>query len=294
MVDEFGFVNVDKLCEQFERLELARSLAEERYRYLHWELEYSDLFDERGGFDLLLGNPPWIKVEWEGSAVIGDRDPSIVLRKLDASATFAVSADRIKKREFRSLYFEAYENASSLQSFMISHQNFPAIQGAQSNLYKCFLPVAWLFRSKNGVCGFLHPEGVFDDPKGGMLRPNLYKRIRYHFQFQNGLNLFPIAHRARFSINVYGAAGEPNFVSIANLFTPVTVDACIDRASHGLVGGIKNSNGDWNTRGHGDRVIRVGESELSLFADVFDKPDTPALEAKFPAMELQRKSGHFV
>jgi methylase of polypeptide subunit release factors len=36
-----------------------------KYRFLHWPLEFADLFHERGGFDLIVGNPPWIKVEWE-------------------------------------------------------------------------------------------------------------------------------------------------------------------------------------------------------------------------------------
>src|SRR5690606_36353261 len=58
--DELGFVDVDRLCEKRPRLELAQELAE-RYRFHHWELELADLFAERGGFDLVLGNPPWIK-----------------------------------------------------------------------------------------------------------------------------------------------------------------------------------------------------------------------------------------
>ena len=60
MLDEFGYVNVDKLCEENKRFGLVKELAE-RYRYLHWELEFADLFESRGGFDLVLGNPPWIK-----------------------------------------------------------------------------------------------------------------------------------------------------------------------------------------------------------------------------------------
>ena len=38
----------------------------------------------RGGFDLVLGNPPWIKVEWKEAGVLGDFDPSLALRKHSA------------------------------------------------------------------------------------------------------------------------------------------------------------------------------------------------------------------
>ena len=36
------------------------------------------------GFDLVLGNPPWIKVEWREAGVLGDFDPSLALRKHSA------------------------------------------------------------------------------------------------------------------------------------------------------------------------------------------------------------------
>ena len=71
MLNEFGYVDVDRLCEENKRLGLVKELAE-RYRYLHWELEFADLFESRGGFDLVLGNPPWIKVEWKEGGVMGD------------------------------------------------------------------------------------------------------------------------------------------------------------------------------------------------------------------------------
>jgi hypothetical protein len=58
----------------------------EKYRYMHWELEFANLFETRGGFDLVLGNPPWIKVEWNEGGVLGDAEPLFVLRNMTASA----------------------------------------------------------------------------------------------------------------------------------------------------------------------------------------------------------------
>ena len=61
--DEHGFVNVDALCERNPRLQRVRALTE-RYRFLHWELEFAEVFANRQGFDLVLGNPPWVR--WSG------------------------------------------------------------------------------------------------------------------------------------------------------------------------------------------------------------------------------------
>jgi hypothetical protein len=35
-----------------------------RLRPLPWELEAPEVFLERGGFDLVIGNPPWLKLQW--------------------------------------------------------------------------------------------------------------------------------------------------------------------------------------------------------------------------------------
>jgi len=75
----------------------------------------------------------------------------------------------------------------------------------QTNLYKCFLPLGWRLTGKQGVAAYLHPEGPYDDPKGGALRETLYPRLRAHFQFQNQFILFPIGHRNKYSINIYGS-----------------------------------------------------------------------------------------
>ncbi|MBK9373600.1 MAG: hypothetical protein IPN03_07660 [Holophagales bacterium] len=79
LVDEFGFVDVDKLAREMPRLAAVKELAE-RHRFLHWELEFAEVFADRGGFDLIVGNPPWIKVEWDEGGVMGDFEPLFVLR----------------------------------------------------------------------------------------------------------------------------------------------------------------------------------------------------------------------
>ena len=60
-------------------------------------------------------------------------------------------------------------------------QNYPLLHGTQSNSYKCFLDASLDgCNSRMGVQGFLHPEGVYDDPNGGALREQfISKRLRY-------------------------------------------------------------------------------------------------------------------
>ena len=65
---------------------LAQSLADQQ-RFLHWELEFADVFKARGGFDLILGNPPWIKVTWNEQALLSDFDPRFAIEIYSAKET---------------------------------------------------------------------------------------------------------------------------------------------------------------------------------------------------------------
>ena len=118
-----------------------------------------------------------------------------------------------------------------MQNFLNAQQNYPVLRGVQTNLYKCFLPQAWRLGAEKGVAGFLHPEGIYDDPKGGQLRAAVYPRLRAHFQFANAYLLFNEVHdQTRFGINVYGPYQQGiSFVSMANVFLPQTIDACAQK-----------------------------------------------------------------
>ena len=158
MVDEFGYVNVDRLCRDNPRLGLVQRLAD-RYRFLHWELQFASLFADRGGFDLVLGNPPWLKVEWNEGGVMGDHDPLFILRGLSAAQLAEKRKDTLARYNLLSDYLSAFEEAAATQNFLNGLQNYPQLKGMQTNLYKCFLPQAWMVGSLGGVAGFLHPEG---------------------------------------------------------------------------------------------------------------------------------------
>nr|MDA8403420.1 hypothetical protein [Desulfobacteraceae bacterium] len=147
MLDDLGYVNVDELCEENSRLGLVQELSE-RYRYLHWELEFADMFARRGGFDLVLGNPPWIKVEWNEGGVLGDAEPLFVLRNFTAS-TLAEKRDvAVEKYALKDADLSAFEEADATQNFLNGYQNYPLLKGMQTNLYKCFLPLAWAVGKK--------------------------------------------------------------------------------------------------------------------------------------------------
>lgn len=300
-VNQYGVVNLKTLFKAFPRLKLADEIANRR-RFFHWHLAFADIFADRGGFDLTLGNPPWLKVEWNSGAVLGDFEPRFVLGDFSATQLNKLRDETFERiPELESTWLAEYEESEGTQGFLNAVCNYPLLRGVQTNLYKCFLPQAWGRSSAKGVSGFVHPEGIYDDPNGGEFRKAIYPRLRLHFQFQNEFTLFDGTNdhgRMRFGIHIYSAnIDRPIFFQgINNLFTPTTIDACMDHDGTGVVEGIKeeieNNNGQiktiWNTSGHRDRIIEVTASDLALFAKLYDEDGTEPLAARLPALHARQ------
>jgi hypothetical protein len=287
----YGFANgsvvdIPGLCADFERLETAHQIAAQN-KFMHWELEFADLFAERGGFDLIVGNPPWIKVEWNEQGVLADRHPMFAVKKLSATETTRHRADALTERDTRALYFAEYESMTGEQAFLNAVQNYPDLKGQQTNLFKCFLPQAWMFDNECGVSAFVHPDGVYDDPRGGELREKLYPRLRRHFMFANELKLFPeVDHHMTFSLNVYGGSQSVSFDTVSNLYGAKSAVECYEGDPKNPVPSIKNESGNWNTTGHPDRILRITKNELAIFAKLFDGSDNWK-QARLPVIHAQ-------
>ncbi|MEI6148490.1 MAG: hypothetical protein WCS01_05285, partial [bacterium] len=287
--DPAGIINVEELCEKLPRLNLVRQLADKR-RFFHWELEFVDVFARWGGFDLIAGNPPWIKIEWNEGGLLSELNPAFAIRKLSSSEMAGLRKAELIKSGVLADYLSEYEEFEGTQNFLNAQQNYPLLVGQKANLYKCFITRAWELNSPTGVTGFLHPEGVYDDPNGGPLRRCLYPRLRSHFEFENQLCLFAeVHHNTKFSINIYHSPkSATRFRHLANLFAVSTVDACFDHSGAGMLSGIKDNDGDWGTSGHLDRVILVDTEVLTLFARLYDEDGMPTDEARLPALHSRQ------
>lgn len=247
IIDTYGtdtIVDIPRLRQENPRLDLAAQIADKN-KFMHWELEFADLFAERGGFDLVIGNPPWIKITWNEQSVLSDRQPMFAVKKLSASETAKYRTDTLQYGDIRQLYFAEFEEMSGEQNFLNAVQNYADLKGQQTNLFKCFLPQAWMYNAECGVSAFIHPEGVYDDPKGGPLMVS--------------------------------------FDTISNLYDAKSIVECYEGDSSMPIPKIKNTNGEWNVQGHPNRVISITKKELLIFANLFDGSDNWK-QARLPAI----------
>ena len=153
--------------EKHPWLSIVKEVAEKE-RFHHWELIFGEVFEENGGFDVILGNPPWVPVEWEERDVLGEFDPLIELRKEPAGTVARKRADLLRDPSIRVAYLDLYVSRTASQAYFSSPTQFPELQGSRANLYKCFIARSWYWGSEKGQIGLLHPEGVYDEAKGGV------------------------------------------------------------------------------------------------------------------------------
>ena len=137
ITDEIGMLDLGQLFAQRPRLKFVDDLAQ-RHRFHHWELAFADLFYGeradglvRGGFDLVLGNPPWIKVAWEEAGVLGDYNPHFTLRRLSAKQLTDLRAGVFDRSPVvRGAWLDELEEADATQAFLNACQNYPFAAGA--------------------------------------------------------------------------------------------------------------------------------------------------------------------
>lgn len=261
----------------------------DEHRFFHWELEFPEIFNKaRGGFDIILGNPPWIKLSWEEGGILGDLEPLLAVRKLTATAVGDRRAQLMKNAANRSLYLREFSRDSGAQSFLNAPSNYPLLEGVQTNLYKCFLSLGTNSSNAEGTLGLLHQPGVYDDPRGGALRAHLFPRSRLIARFKNSLSLFSdVHHLTQYCVSVFSNKWTKHLTLSVNLLHPATLDGCFEHDGLGPIPGIKDENGKWDLRSHRSRLVQVDDEALALFARLYDPPGTPAAEARLPVVHSQ-------
>ena len=276
-----------------------------QYRYFHYQLEFIEVFRERGGFDVAVGNPPWLKLQFEEKGIMSEVFPELQIRKVSAPQVRKLQEAFLSVEDQATNYFSEAIEIEAAATFMNAYQNYPLLKGQQTNLYKCVLENGFKWVSGKGFLGLIHPESVYDDPNGQPLRKIIYPRLEYHFQFLNTLKLFSeILHWVTYGINVYsGKQSEIEFTSINNLYHPSTIDLSLQHYGNGTCGGLKTMDEQaskmvWNIAPHKSRIVKITKKELKIIAHTFEGTDQwesaklVSIHAK-EIIDVIEKIGHF-
>ena len=252
----------------------------DREGFFHWELDFASVFEERGGFDLQIGNPPWVRPDWDDNLVLADEDPWFALADRPSVAEVRERRDRTLD-ESDAGYLDERAALAGAAEYLASPLAYPFLAGLRPDFYRCFIERTWRSNRADGIVGLIHPESHFNEVKASRLRRECYSRLRRHWQFRNELGLFEIHNTRQYGVQVYGSAADrPSFLNAACLYDPTTIDRSISHDGSGVEPGIKDAEDNWDLRPHAARLLRADENVLSVWASLLDEPGTPAIEAR--------------
>ena len=288
----FRETNVEALIENFDWLKTAVEVAE-RERFVHFDLIFADVMKARGGFDVIVGNPPWAKPSWNEGLVLADIDP--LHAGLSASDAKTVLPEALPKappvrREGRLVsaveaFLQDFVSTRGAMEVTSSEVMNPFAGGGSNNLYRCFIDLSFRLVAPEGHAALIHQDGHLGDPNSGNFREHWYKRASRHFHFRNEIKqkMFSEVHNeTEFSLNVYrGKTQKVEFEQFTQAFLPSQVEDSYEHDGVGPIVAIKNREGKWDTRGHRERIISFDEASLTAVHELSEKPEVPVYQARF-------------
>ncbi len=278
----FRETNVEALIETFDWLGVATEVAE-RERFVHFDLIFADVMRARGGFDVIVGNPPWAKPSWNEGLVLADIDP--YHRGLSATEARNVLGEALDKAKGIARFSQEYVSTKGAMAITSSEIMQPFAGGGSNNLYRCFVDLSFRLTAPEGYAALIHQDGHLGDPNSGGFRAHWYARVVKHFGYINTMktkNFADAAHYMRFSQNIYrGSPGEIGFEQFTNAFVPQQVEDSYSHDGLGEVPDIKNEDGKWDTRGHRDRIMFIDHDALAVIHALSEDADVPEQQARF-------------
>ena len=146
----------------------ARALIEEE-RFLNWQISFPGVWQNwasaelDGGFDAVVGNPPWDRFEFEETPWFALRDPSIAHETNGARRKRRISQLRDSGDPLWADYQRALTRVEAASWQARSSGRFPLLSVGKLNLYKLFVERAHRLVKPDGMVGLLTPSGIASD-----------------------------------------------------------------------------------------------------------------------------------
>lgn len=246
-------------------MRIVREIAGEQ-GFLHWELDFALAFAEGGGFDLQVGNPPWVRPEWKENPVLAEHEPWFMLTERQT----ALERQRRRTAELARKAVASYAakeatTVVTMSDYLSASQTYPLISGSQPDLYRAFMCQTWHHAAPRGTVGLLHRDSHFSGNREANLREAAYKRLRVHGGFFNAGNRFfpvPVSRALTFGVHIYGEPKEIGFDHLSWLFSADVLRLSDKDDGSAADPGVKFGD-DWDERPHRKRLVRVTSEVLT-------------------------------
>ncbi|WP_287077893.1 MULTISPECIES: DNA methyltransferase [unclassified Microcystis] len=172
----------------------------------HWGYHFDKLITEKGGFDVIITNPPWEVFKPQAKEFFSQHSDLVTKNKMDIKTFEKEQKKLLTNPEIAqawldyqsqyphvSLYFRSSEQYKNQISIVNGKK-----QGTDINLYKLFVEQCFNLLHPQGECGMVIPSGIYTDLGTKQLREMLFSQTNVTglFCFENRKTIFENVHRS--------------------------------------------------------------------------------------------------
>ena len=218
-------IPADTFCKNEETLSRFRNLWGEAMKiaqdesFLHWEVAFPGVWRHwqslrpEGGFDAVIGNPPWDRIKLQEVEWFATREPELALAPTAAARKAGIKRLRDQGSPLAAEFDGAKDRADKLGQLIRHSGHYPLLGRGDINLYSLFVERSMDLIKPNGFVGLLTPSGIYADRTAAQFFKSVSTngRVSGLFDFENrrlGTNLPPffpdVDSRFKFCALIFG------------------------------------------------------------------------------------------
>ena len=196
-------------------LDEARQLLDDE-RFFNWQVVFPGVWSEwesngiHGGFDAVIGNPPWDRMKLQQVEWFASRRREIALAQRAADRKRMIADLEKAGDPLAHDFATASERAVAATRMARTSGDYPLLSGGDINLYSLFVERAMTIVKPDGMVGLLTPSGIASDKTAARFFKGVSTqgRLRALYDFENKKVFFPDVH-ASFKFCIFVASPSP-------------------------------------------------------------------------------------
>jgi hypothetical protein len=217
---EFAFPVTEQVFREIERnpYNLPKWMEEEigrlrdQYQFFHWHLAFPDVFmlpkrgtaadsetnGWNGGFDVVLGNPPWEHTELKEIEWFAERRPDIAAAATGAQRKLMIDALEKVDPALYIAFIDARRSHDAVSHFVGNGGSYPLCGRGRINTFAVFAELARALDGTSGRVGITVPSGIATDDTTKFFFQDLTDEhaLVSLYDFENRRGIFPGVHRS--------------------------------------------------------------------------------------------------
>ena len=172
----------------------------------HWGYHFDKILQEKGGFDVIIANPPWEVFKPNAKEFFAEYSELISKKKMDIKAFEKAQKELLQDPEVAAAWLQYQSEFPHVSQYYRSTEQYKnqisvvngKKQGTDINLYKLFVEQCFNLLHPRGQCGMVIPSGIYTDLGSKQLREMLFSQTKVTglFCFENRQEIFEGVHRS--------------------------------------------------------------------------------------------------